>query len=80
MTREYARNIIYMLSEEQFDKLSELIQKFNDENQKKDQLKGKNILTAKGALNKYANPKMIPDEKGAWERAVIEKYVERNNI
>ena len=80
MTREYARNIIYTLSEEQFDKISELIQEFAEENIPKEQSKEKKVLTARGALNKYANPAMIPGEKGAWERAAVEKYVERNNL
>jgi len=28
----------------------------------------------KGILKEYANPAFIPQEKGTWERAVIEKY------
>jgi len=28
----------------------------------------------KGALKKYANPELIPLEKGAWERAAAEKH------
>ena len=31
--------------------------------------------SAFGALAKYANPAMIPFEDGAWERAVVKKYV-----
>jgi molybdopterin biosynthesis enzyme MoaB len=31
--------------------------------------------TAFGRLKAYSNPSLIPDEKGAWERAVAEKYV-----
>lgn len=31
--------------------------------------------SAFGALSKYANPAMIPFEDGAWERAVVKKYV-----
>ena len=30
--------------------------------------------TAFGCLHRFANPSKIPDEKGAWERAVIKKY------
>ena len=30
--------------------------------------------TAFGCLHHYANPSKIPGEKGAWERAVLEKY------
>ena len=30
--------------------------------------------SAFGCLKKYANPELIPQEKGAWERAVVEKY------
>jgi len=30
--------------------------------------------TAYGRLKAYANPSLIPDEEGAWERAVAEKY------
>ena len=32
--------------------------------------------SAFGALSKYANPAMIPFEDGAWERAVVKKYVQ----
>jgi hypothetical protein len=28
----------------------------------------------RGSLHKYANPGLIPHEKGAWERAVVENY------
>jgi len=27
-----------------------------------------------GALHRYANPALLPLEKGAWERAAVEKY------
>ena len=30
--------------------------------------------SAFGCLHSFANPIKIPDEKGAWERAVLEKY------
>jgi hypothetical protein len=30
--------------------------------------------SAFGCLHRFANPSKIPDEKGAWERAVVEKY------
>ena len=30
--------------------------------------------SAFGRLSKYANPKLIPLEEGAWERTVTEKY------
>jgi len=30
--------------------------------------------TAYGRLKAYANPSLIPEEEGAWERAVAEKY------
>ena len=30
--------------------------------------------TAFGCLKKYANPTLIEQEKGAWERAVTERY------
>ena len=77
MTREYAINVINTLSEEQFDKISELLQTFEEYTEKKEYPKEKKVLKAKGALHKYANPEMIPGEKGAWERAAVEKYAER---
>jgi hypothetical protein len=30
--------------------------------------------SARGVLREFANPDMIPGEKGAWERAVAERY------
>jgi len=30
--------------------------------------------SAFGLLKAYANPSLIPEEEGAWERAVAEKY------
>jgi hypothetical protein len=39
---------------------------------------GDSIKTVKhsafGRLKAYANPSLIPEEKGAWERATAEKY------
>ncbi len=32
---------------------------------------------ARGILNKYKNPSLIPEEKKAWEKAVKEKYANR---
>jgi hypothetical protein len=32
--------------------------------------------SAFGCLHRFANPAKIPGEKGAWERAVSEKYAE----
>ena len=39
----------------------------------------KKALTARGIGNKYANPEMILSEKGAWERAVVERYAKNYN-
>ena len=36
---------------------------------KKNQSKG-----MRGALEKYANPRLAEKENGAWERAAVEKY------
>ena len=36
----------------------------------------KDRTSAFGALSKYANPALIPFEDGAWERAMVKKYVE----
>ena len=36
-------------------------------------------LKARGIFNKCADSKMIQGEKGAWERAVVEKYAEDNS-
>lgn len=32
--------------------------------------------SAAGGLHKYANPSLIEQEKNAWRRATIEKYIE----
>ena len=32
--------------------------------------------SAFGCLNRFANPTRIPDEKGAWAKAVLEKHAE----
>ena len=32
--------------------------------------------TAFGCLHSFANPSKIPQEKGAWERAVVKNYAE----
>lgn len=37
-----------------------------------------NRKSAFGIAEKYANPSLIPEEKGAFERAMVEKY-ENNN-
>jgi hypothetical protein len=34
----------------------------------------KNKKSAFGCLRQYANPELIPLEKGAWERTVVEEY------
>ena len=39
----------------------------------------KKILKARGIFNDCADISMIPGEKGAWERAVVERYEENNN-
>jgi len=36
-------------------------------------------LKAKGIFSDYANTEMISGEKGAWERAVVERYAEDNS-
>ena len=41
--------------------------------------KYKKTLTAKGALHKYANPEMIPYEREAFEKAIVEKYEKKDN-
>lgn len=38
-----------------------------------EQVKGK-VLKSRGIFHECANPEMIPGEKGAWERAVVERY------
>ena len=30
-----------------------------------------------GSLKRYANPALIPQEEGAWARAMVEKYANR---
>jgi len=38
---------------------------------KKTNHKGESVF---GCLHRYADPAKIPGEKGAWERAVLDKY------
>ena len=38
---------------------------------KKNNHKGESVF---GCLHRFADPAKIPGEKGAWERAVIDKY------
>jgi len=35
------------------------------------------LTKARGGLHKYANPNLIPFEKGTWEKAVVEKYAKQ---
>ena len=79
ITREYAINVINTLSDEQIDKLIKIahvlgFSKVAEEEQPKEKR-----ASAMGIANKYANPDLIPFEKGAWERAVIEKYEQNHN-
>ena len=32
------------------------------------------LAKTRGGLHKYANPNLIPFEKGTWEKAAVEKY------
>ena len=32
------------------------------------------LAKARGGLHKYANPDLIPFEKGTWEKAAVEKF------
>lgn len=36
-----------------------------------------NTKSAKGCLRKYANPALIPEEDGAWAKAMVDKYADR---
>jgi len=76
-TKEYAISILNTLSDEQLNKIIELILVFQNEKNEKN-FHGKKF-EAMGILNEYANPEMIQFEKGAWERAVVEKYAETHN-
>ena len=42
----------------------------------KDRPKRKSMM---GCLHEYANPALREQEKGAWERAAVEKYSEKKN-
>ena len=35
------------------------------------------LAKARGGLHKYANPDLIPFEKGTWEKAAVEKYAKQ---
>ena len=78
MTREYVMNSISALSEEQFSQLIIILQQANIiQEDMGGEKKPKKVLTAKGALNKYANPEMISFEREAFENAVVERYIEK---
>ena len=47
---------------------------FVDSAQKADAKRLRKIEKLCGSLADYANPSLIEKEKGAWERAVVEKY------
>ncbi|MCM1168043.1 MAG: hypothetical protein NC401_18830 [Ruminococcus sp.] len=36
--------------------------------------KGRSAASVVGILSEYANPDLVPLEKGAWERAAIQKH------
>ncbi len=65
-TREMLYSVIDGLSEEQCQGLLMLLSGYNKKNTEPE--------TVCGALSKYADPKLIPMEEGAWERTVTEKY------
>ena len=79
MTREYVREIIDTLSEEQFNKFIIILQKEDFIQKNTEKAKKPKALKAKGIFRECANPEMIPFEKGAWERAVVEKYAKNKN-
>ncbi len=65
-TRELAHSMIDKMTEEQLKGFIMLIS-------------GTALTTPtakplRGSLSKYANPELISQEEGAWERAVQEKY------
>lgn len=68
--REKVHNEIDLVPEENMQQLHDLIITFvgKKENNKK-------THSAKGALKKYADPSKWSEEEGAFERAVVEKYV-----
>jgi len=35
------------------------------------------LAKARGGLHKYANPDLIPLEKGTWEKITVEKYAKQ---
>jgi hypothetical protein len=79
-TKEYAISLINTLSDEQVSKIVELILVFQQrDSEKKIQDFQERNFDAMGILHEYANPEMIPFEKGAWERAVIDEYAETHN-
>jgi hypothetical protein len=45
----------------------------------KDRLPASERKSMMGCLSEYANPALRELEKGAWERAAVEKYLEKMN-
>ena len=66
------------------DKLSAIVELPNSMKNKKveviilpttDNAKVKNpVKSIKGILNKYANPDLVSQEKGAWSKAAVQKH------
>ncbi len=68
--REKVHNEIDLVPEENMQQLHDIIITFVDKEEK-----NKKTHSAKGALKKYADPSKWSEEEGAFERAVVEKYV-----
>ena len=68
--REKVHNEIDLVPEENMQQLHDLIITFVGKEEK-----NKKTHAAKGALKKYADPSKWSEEEGAFERAVVEKYV-----
>ncbi len=64
--REVLHSIIDNMTEQQ---VQNLLMQIGSE---KDSCVSTDIL--KGALSEYANPELVSEEHGAWERAVVKSY------
>lgn len=66
-TREIVVSMLDNLTEEQLQGLILFIKNY----EKKDETTAESV---RGILSGYADKNLIDKEKGAWERAVLEKY------
>ena len=67
-TREIIVSMLDSLTEEQLQGLMMLLKGYVKKQEETE------VDSVRGILSKYANPDLVPLEKEAWERVVVENY------